>query len=164
MQVFEVGAWTLRVGDDATKAAYARISGPHTAGCTVISCANFAANRENAFPVDAQNELEQLGVDWRKEVYVSHTGGVHESRYHYVGFFLLLGESLTDVHEPSGGAPRPHHWVNGQTSSSEYVHSLIANPSLPYFASDAFQTGRPLLRCWFSVSIPWTIDAPYTGP
>src|SRR5262245_34482048 len=100
MQVFEIGSWTLRVDVEATRASYARLGGPHTEGCGVVSCDNFAANRETTFPNAAQAELASLGVDWRREVYVYHTGGVHEGLYHYQGFFLLVGEVLPSPEPP----------------------------------------------------------------
>src|SRR5687767_3080195 len=114
MQIFEVGPWILNVDVDATRAAYVRLTGAHTAGCNLVSCANFEANRENTFPEAAQSELENFGVDWRKEVYVYHTGGVAKGLYHYEGFFLLVGEILAGSPAQDVRVNEAHHWIAGQ--------------------------------------------------
>jgi hypothetical protein len=163
MQVFEVGSWTLNVDVNATIASYARMTGAHSDGCNLVSCANFVANRDNTFPEAAKRELEDLGVPWRKEVYVNHTGGVAEGLYHYEGFFMLVGQLLEEGPQVAK-TRRTYHWIHGQVPSADYAHSFGTMRSVPYFATPAFDTHVPLLRCHFTTSIPWVIDAPYAGP
>jgi hypothetical protein len=92
-------------------------------------------------------------VPWHKEVYVYHTGGVAEGLHHYEGFFLLVGE-LLEGRARGVQTSQPYHWIAGQVPSANYAHSFSTMRGVPYFASPAFNSNVPLIRCTFTTTIP----------
>jgi hypothetical protein len=70
----EVGSWHVEVDAESTRRFYAGAGIGSPDRCVCSSCRNFAAAREDIYPVEFKRLLDQLGVDARVEKEVSEYG------------------------------------------------------------------------------------------
>ncbi len=92
MQRFEVGAYTIEVDVQATRALYAARTQGGTDQCTCTYCKNFTASREHAYPTPFRQLLERLGIDYQKEEETWHSpAGNDGPRHFYSGGFDFIG-------------------------------------------------------------------------
>ena len=99
-----IGKQTVVFDRDATINLYQKtitVAGSETCDC--IPCKNFAAQKENVFPVEFLALLEQLGIDWAKEweafEYDWNESNTSEPVL-YGGWFLFVGKLVSGSETP----------------------------------------------------------------
>ncbi|GAA5023901.1 hypothetical protein GCM10011506_07070 [Marivirga lumbricoides] len=83
--------WNFSVDKQTTLEAYEQVetSGAESCGCD--NCLNFAAQRTNVYPNEIKELLTELGINWMKEVEVSHYARTAPEQHYYSGRFHFLG-------------------------------------------------------------------------
>jgi hypothetical protein len=143
------------VDREATRSAYdaTEIGWAEFCGCT--HCKNYVAAREGAFPPEALDLLDHLGIDRTKELEVVPYRRVDEKTCFYVGWFQFVGSIRSGADywrlNPEGG--------------------LLNDPSGTEFLGEDFRMGftarltrvtkpfrgEPLVQLEFGTALPWVI-------
>jgi site-specific DNA-methyltransferase (adenine-specific) len=98
------GRWTVRAEPAKTRAAYTGlVAASERCGCNI--CKNYQGARERIFDLEARAVLDQLGIDYRREIEVLHTHRIARGRHAYEGWFHLFGaiEAGRDARVHRGG-------------------------------------------------------------
>jgi|SRR5579862_3228458 len=86
--------WELQCDPMATHELYRRRTTGSAEGCGCLPCLNFAAARNRLYPSSVLNLFEQLGISYDREIEVSYNARIDVGKYHYAGFFHLVGKIL----------------------------------------------------------------------
>jgi hypothetical protein len=142
------GRWRLFADREATRQAYTeiRIGGPEECGC--CHCRNFAAARNQVYPVEVRRLFEDLGIDFSKEVEVYHTGRRSPGLHHYGGWFHCIGRI-----EAKGDEVGEFDVEAGEGPFHLYFHDK------PNLVAASFET-LPLLQLEFDAQVPWVVHGP----
>jgi len=143
MKRLEFGAFSVDFDDDATRAAYHRLSQGGANVCACDSCENFAAQRETAYPEKFVAVLRSLGIDPSKENEAYECGrdetGLHlyGGWLHFIGAVVRVGDEIEIEgfrywFDDPGHAPQP----------------------------DVAFAGVPVSAIEFMTHLPWIIDKP----
>jgi hypothetical protein len=123
---------------------------PESCGCE--HCLNFAAVRDQAYPLEALTIFEQLGIDPRKESEIWHTHRDESSTHHYGGFFHFIGsiESGEDAKQTLNGVGTfdlesiEGYFEFGFTSDAQLIPESFA--------------GQQVAQLEFQTEVPWVLD------
>jgi hypothetical protein len=138
-----IGDQTIVFDHEATIDLYRKailVAGSDTCDC--IPCKNFAAQKENVFPVEFLGLLERLGIDWTREWETFEYDWAESTTSEpvlYGGWFLFVGKLV------SGSETRPK-----------------LRDGFAFWAATSFPTGTlasaaPLCAIEFLARIPWVL-------
>lgn len=99
--------WKFKVDFDRTKEVYDKVKKGSPEECECYDCKNFSANRENIYPTEIKNLLEEFGVDYRKESEICHYSKLENGKHFYGGWFhfkgkIIEGKDCKVVHKNGG--------------------------------------------------------------
>lgn len=136
--------WVLSVDYERTKQVYDNVSKGSPETCTCSPCQNFAANRENIYPQEIKDLLENPGIDYHKESEIYHMGKYDRGLY-YGGWFHFKGSVETDTNTEKTNIPITDNFSIG----------FMKDYSLSYFPREEY---NELVQVEFYVSSPWIIE------
>jgi hypothetical protein len=136
------GIWSARVDRVATEQAYARCSGS-VMSCECVTCRNFKAVREHAFPAPVLALLADLGIDPRCEAEVYSLGRADSGLHRYGGWFHFIGELEVEIDNIERVGEHFLFWLTRQASL------------VPAAFGDS-----PVIQLEFVVAVPWILDEP----
>src|SRR5690349_13575629 len=87
--------WTFRVDKALTEQTYKGISGSGADTCGCNDCKNYVAYRDKVFLKEITDLLNQLGIDYKKEVEITNWETQPNGLHHIGGWFHFKGEVLT---------------------------------------------------------------------
>ena len=144
--------WDFQVDKRETEATYEYnvTSGAESCGCD--NCMNFASQRSNIYPTEIKELLNNLGIDWNKEIEVSHYARTENGQHHYGGWFHFKGNfegKNCEVPLPSGGFTFDLTPIADNFSIGfRWDNSLTA-----------FSGTDKLVQIEFECKIPWVLDS-----
>jgi hypothetical protein len=155
-----IARWQIDYDADATRACYAQVAQGSQVTCSCGDCRNFAAALEQAFPQQAREMLNRLGIDHSKPAEVYTTGRVDSGLHQYGGWFHFVGciESGTDAWrqvDKDGKSftgelePFADHFEFGITSRV----ALLPEPF----------HGQSVVQLEFQTQIPWVLAEPQSA-
>ncbi len=150
MEPIKIGKWSLSVDREKTQDAYSRIGvgGPESCGC--LHCKNYAHAREYAYPKEARQIFEKLGIEYSKEAEIYHMVKQKNGLQLYGGFFHFIGEGLVEEEDQER--------YETLTDIFQYFISeksdLLENPF----------KGQKILQFEFVNQIPWVVEEEFPGP
>jgi hypothetical protein len=142
--------WEIAVDLNSTRRAYQAIARGATEECSCCYCRNFAAARNEVYPVLALDLFARLGIDPGKENETSYYGPDSDLLL-YGGAFDIVGslEAGDDAIKPNGSVVEESltdHFSIGFTRKTQLVR--------PPFA------GQPLIQLLFFLKVPWVLKEP----
>lgn len=140
-ELVQLGAWSLRVDREASRAAYERASGSE---CECSGCLNYRRATKAGLPSKLLHVFDQLAIDPAKPAEVYDLGPVAETKDQlmaYGGFYHVIGRIEND----DGGEPFEVD-ENWKLTFSEQI-------GLPESAFKRF----PLIQVEFDARLPWKI-------
>lgn len=141
----EIAGASLSVDSDATRNAYARIARGGADSCNCLACRNYRLVREVAYPAEFRALLDELGVDYRKELEVYFGVPQADGLHHYEGWFCFAGKVYgRDVAADVENRPFTYR-----------IDDSAPGPQ-PEFA------GMPVVTLWFATAVPWRLDEPWS--
>lgn len=144
--------WTFEVDKTLTEQTYGRISNSGADMCDCNDCKNYIAYRDKVFPNEVANLLEDLGIDYRKEVEVISYEILPNGLHHIGGWFHFKGRVLAGkdyrILLPSGG-----HTFNLTPITNMFSIGFAEGSDMTLFEE---KTG--LVQVEFDTYIPWVID------
>lgn len=143
-----IGPWLVSAEAEATRLVYRRIERSPADECVCDYCKNFVAVRSEAYPPEVIAAFELVGIDWRKELEISHYGGLPSGLYVYEGSFQFAGQLESGP--------------DSQTSKQTNFHRLTSRFEIGVLqiekASSPFSE-LPVIQVEFSVELPWRYHA-----
>ncbi|MBX9878153.1 MAG: hypothetical protein K2Y22_06800 [Candidatus Obscuribacterales bacterium] len=123
-QLITLGSWQILCDPDENREIYQQIAGSDADICTCAGCRRFSQIRDEVYPQEFRNILEQLGIDHKKEAEVvtfgepgqipmsgwfnfvgKACGGLNEVRKLANTFEIILEESFTMAQKEFGNKP-----------------------------------------------------------
>jgi hypothetical protein len=146
MQIF--GA-TVEADVEATAEVYritSRVGAP--ADCTCSYCRNLRRADAAAFPDWFLQDLNRLGIDFRKAAETCSVEITRNALYHYSGWYHFIGNILSEPTHPD--------YAPGQSVPNRFGVGLRTRRDI------AFQEfgDRPLVQVEFGGFVPWILDEP----
>jgi hypothetical protein len=94
MREINFARWKVQADPESTRAACAAIANgaPETCGCE--PCKNFAAQRSEAYPPQALDLFNSLGIVSNREAEVYHLARLESGNHLYGGWFHFVGAIL----------------------------------------------------------------------
>lgn len=152
-----LGPWLVNADADTTRIAYRRIEQSSAEKCVCGYCKNFVATRHGAYPGELLHFFEMVGIDWQKELEVTHHGELAPGIQVYWGWFQFAGQVESG---PSG----PDAWaVLGPGSERIYFHRLAPTCEIGVTQLDQPSRLFPdllVVQVEFSVELRWSSDIP----
>jgi len=84
--------WILECDVDATRETYQKVSQGSAEICDCIYCKNFLILRDNLFQGEFLELLNNLGVDYRKDVEIYLQATLEKGKHLYAGWFHSIGK------------------------------------------------------------------------
>jgi hypothetical protein len=154
LETVNIGRWTLEVDRGATQAAFARIPLGSPEGCECDYCKNLVLARDHAYPPEAREIFDKLGIDYRKEAETWQWNRLDSGLHYYGGFYHFVGSILTGAEgvQWKDGTGTFHFEKVGEYFEFGFTREqdLLEEPF----------KGQPIVQLEFSTLAPWVIDAP----
>jgi len=155
METIQIGPWIVKYDKEATCQAYSQIEIGATERCKCEPCQNFAAVREKVYPKEAIEIFNKLGIDYKKEVEVSHVWRISPGWHFYSGSFHFVGviEEIIDDLKPVD--------ANGKTIDYVPVNEYFSWYFCPrlYLPADKAFADQSLVQLDFSHDkVPWVLE------
>jgi hypothetical protein len=157
MEEVQYKRWQFCVDVIATRKAYSQVKQGGAEDCGCYTCLNFVALREQVYPGEILALLEQLGVNYTKEIEVYHVtkleSGLHlyGGWLHFVGCFKLGESSKVLVEED---ANTQFYTFELEQVKGKFQIGFTEDGGLYW---SAFQR-KPLVQIEFMVEIPWQLE------
>ncbi|MEQ8812885.1 MAG: hypothetical protein RIE59_27685 [Imperialibacter sp.] len=143
--------WQLTVDKLTTATVYGRVQTGGAESCGCVDCQNFATQRTTVYPAEIKELLESLGVDWKKEVEVSHYARLENDDHYYGGWFHFKGDFVG---------------FNCERTTSSDGFTLELTDITPKFSIGfrransltAFNKADRLVQVEFECKVPWVLD------
>ena len=147
--------WEFEVDKELTSQTYDNISLSGADTCRCNDCKNYVAYRDKVFPDGVKELFENLGINYRKEVEVSHWEKLDNGLFHIGGWFHFKGKVLSgkNYRVPLQGGG----FTFDLTKVSENFSIGFAEGNDLTFFED--KTG--LVQIEFDTNIPWVIDGKF---
>jgi hypothetical protein len=136
----QLGDQIIRYDRERTKKAYLTIAEGAAKRCGCLTCRNFDAQRETAFPEEFKRLLDELGIDHQKEA-DSHEWSGKGSLRKCGGWFYLAGELIEPGERLTDVVPGFQYFFRGAG-----IHGPL---------KDEF--GPDLLALEFVAEVPWVL-------
>ena len=144
--------WIFEVDKALTEKTYGNISSGGADNCGCNDCKNYVTYRDSVFPAEIVELFNDLGMDYRKEVEVTHYETIPNGLHHIGGWFHFKGRVLKGkdyrVLLPLGG-----HTFDLTKITDIFSIGFAEGSDLTFFED---KTG--LVQIEFDTSIPWIID------
>jgi len=143
--------WTFTVDREATRSACASVVNGSAEDCKCNDCQNYVACRAMAFPDEIILLLDQLGVDYKKEIDIWRMCKDEDGKHRYSGFFQFKGSfEGKDCFVPTTGR-------GGKMSMTAIDESFGIGFTV---AEDFtyFKDKNNLVQVEYETKVPWTID------
>lgn len=142
--------WTLTVDLEATRSACTSVENGSAEDCKCNDCENYIACRVMAFPDEIKALLEQLGVDYRKEIDIWRMCMDEDGKHRYSGFFHFKGSfDGKDCFVPTTGG--------GGTMSMTAIDESFSIGFTVAEDFTYFKDKQNLVQVEFETRIPWKI-------
>ncbi len=133
--------WILECDVDAARETYQKVSQGSVETCGCIYCKNFLALRDELFQGELLELLNNLGVDYRKDVEIYHQAKLEKGKHLYAGWFHSIGKVKQNG--------------NVVILKNELKVYFIENNDLMF---DEFE-GKDLIQIEFeNVVLPWVLE------
>lgn len=143
--------WTFEVDRAFTEQTYEKVLGSGADTCICSDCKNYVAYRDRVFPDIILNFFKELGIDYRKEVEVSHYETLPDGLRHIGGWFHFKGRVLTGktcrVPLPGGG-----HSFSLTKVQENFKIGFAPGKDLTFFNDQ-----DDLVQIEFETNIPWVL-------
>lgn len=150
--------WVLEVDRKSTEQAYHAVSASGADTCSCSNCKNYVAFRDKVFPAEIKELLDNLGIDYRKEVEIISWEVLPGGLRHIGGWFHFKGRILKGkdyrIPLPGGG------YTFDLTKVAENFSIGFAKGSDLSF----FEDKADLVQVEFDTNIPWVIDKALQPP
>lgn len=101
----EIAGTSVSFDPEQTRRIYARIPCGGADTCNCQPCRNYRLVREVAYPPEFRALLDELGIDYRKELEVYFGDPLPDGRHLYEGWFCFAGKAYGRIiSTPSAGA------------------------------------------------------------
>jgi hypothetical protein len=152
METLSIEPWLLKHDKHATALAYAQIQSGAAEGCACDYCLNFVAARENIYPLEVQAMLEQLGVDYKKELELFWCNKEETGLHCYAGEFHFVGYLVDNDH--AGNCPDSEAVaLNFENEAQNFIWRFSDKVIRP---NKAF-AGKALVAFHYAIRIPWVL-------
>jgi len=146
--------WRFEVEYNRTKEVYDNIEMGSPEGCECNDCKNFSANRENMYPTEIKELLEQFGVDYKKESEICHYCKLENGKHFYGGWFHFKGKIIEGidckVNLPNGGSTFDTIPIN-----ENFQIGFMKGSDLSFFDKEE---SKDLIQIEFLANSDWVID------
>jgi hypothetical protein len=143
----EIAGTTSFVEPEETRRIYARIPCGGADTCNCLPCRNFQLVRDAAYPPDFRELLNELGIDYRKELEVFLGVPLENGTHLYEGWFCFVGKAY-------GRA------MSTSDSSTDTGFSYRIADSAPGPQREFEDHG--VLHLEFRTSVPWLLPEPWS--
>jgi hypothetical protein len=148
--------WEIECDQETTRDLFSRVQSgaPETCGC--VPCRNFAAAREQLYPVDVIQLLDSLGIPHDREAEVYHTHRIRPRRHGYGGWFHFVGRIVggLDACKQIGTTKDAPVWgFDLEKVSAEFKMGFTQRIGL---LKEPFQ-GHPIVQIEFQATVPWVL-------
>jgi len=157
MKPLKLFPWTIYCDYEATLKAYTHIQRGGSEECDCDKCQNFVKVRDRIYPEDVLHVFSQLGIDYTKEVEVSHYNREKSGLHLYGGWFHFIGniEYLDESYKPI--------WSKKGILDFKLVkigenYSWYFSDNENDLSNDVFRN-HPLVQINFFVSAPWVLKS-----
>ncbi|HUT28722.1 MAG TPA: hypothetical protein VMX13_02935 [Sedimentisphaerales bacterium] len=149
METLQIGPWIVKYDAEATRQAYRQIENGDSDRCDCEACDNFVQVREKFYPEEALRVFDKLGIDYRKEVHLSHVWRESPGWHLYDGSFYFVGliEKIIEHLKPIREDGKKADFV----PVTEHFHWVFFRPTVLYSkeAGKAF-AGEPVVEINFA--------------
>lgn len=143
----EIAGTSVTADNAATREVYARIACGGADTCNCLPCRNFRLARDDAFPPEFRSLLDELGIDYRKELEVYGGEPLPGGRHHYEGWFCFVGKAY--------GRAMP---VSTPNTATDFMYRIADTAPGPQREFD----GHDVLHLEFRTTAPWRLEEPWT--
>ena len=144
--------WKFEVDVPLNRQVYAGITDSGADSCPCDDCKNYVACRDQVFPAAIKELFDALGIDFRKEVEITHYQTLENGLHQIGGWFHFKGRIVSgkDYRKPSSDG-------NGYTLDLTAVTDNFDLGFAPGSALSFFKEKDNLVQVEFMTSIPWVI-------
>jgi hypothetical protein len=89
----EIAGVSIAAEPDTTRRIYTRIALGGADTCNCLPCRNYRLVRDEAYPPEFRTLLDELGIDYRKELEVYGGEPLPDGAHHYEGWFCFVGKA-----------------------------------------------------------------------
>lgn len=151
MDQINFGRWRLEYDVQATRQASASIANGAPESCGCLYCRNFIAARDRAYPPEALQLFDRLGIDPAREAEVYQLAKTQPGRHFYGGFFHFVGQIVrgADALSPSGAVelePMNEWFSLGFTAAVSLIPSGLKD--------------LPVVQLEFMTTVAWVLPEP----
>ncbi len=140
--------WEFEVDPELTSRTYGQTKDGNSDDCPCGDCKNYRRQKDIAFPKEALEFFEVVGIDYRKECEAFTTDDPNNSPRHYNGWFHFAGNIIKRG---------PNQAVDPETEITNLNESFRI-----WFrrGSDLsfFDKGTELVQVEFETRLPWILD------
>jgi hypothetical protein len=141
----EIAGTSSFVEPEETQRIYAKIRSGGADTCNCLPCRNYRLVRDEAYPPKFHALLDELGVDYRKELEVCFGVPLPNGLHFYDGWFCLVGKTY-------GRAVTPPQ------SKGAFQYRITDTAPSPQREFD----GQSVLHLAFQTTVPWRLTEPWT--
>ncbi len=148
--------WKFEVDKELTEKEYTKIDKPSAESCGCGNCLNYIEFREKIFPKEIKDLLNQLGINERKEIEISHMAKLENGLHYYSGWFHFVGKfngKDCSIELPSGGFT-----IDFLEVTENFGIGFTKAKTL-----SVFENNEDLVQVEFDCKIPWVIDKNIEG-
>ena len=149
---FKYRDWEIEVDKKATQYLYSNFKHSSSESCGCAHCINYIKNIAIVFPVEIQNLFDNLGIDKKKELEVSHMARLNNDLHYYCGWFHFKGNFKGKDYSI------PLQNGNGRTLELEPITNEFGIGFTKKICNPAFEDKTELVQVEFECKIPWVID------
>lgn len=152
MKKIKYRSWEIEVDTELTKDAYSKLKTSSSEACGCSHCINYSENKAIVFPSEIENIFDELGIDKKKELEISHMAKLENDLHYYLGWFHFVGKF------EGKDCSVPLRSGNGNTLDFERITDNFGIGFTKKNVGVAFKNISELVQIEFECKIPWTID------
>ncbi len=141
----EIAGTSVSFELEATRDIYARIAYGGAETCNCQPCRNYRLVRDEAYPPEFRTLLEELGIDYRKELEVYFGVPLPGGKYLYEGWFCFAGKAYGRI-------------INAMPAGTAFKYRIDESAPSP---QREFH-GHSVLHLAFQTTVPWRLSEPWT--
>ncbi len=153
METLNIQHWIVKYDKSATRLAYSQIDMGDPEVCRCEYCLNFAAARDEVYPIEVMKVLEEIGIDYRKESEVFFCNKEDDGKLCYIGELCFVGrvENTNEAHEPFEGKADLLTFED-EAQIFVWYFSNRATPRQSVFEN------KPIAIFYFGARVPWVLQ------
>lgn len=145
--------WEFEVDKELTRSTYAEVIGSGADTCVCNDCKKYVAYRAEVFPDEIQNLFNDLGINYRKEVEITHIETHSNGLHHIAGWFHFKGRLLKGENYRVSIPGTEGYTFELTKITDTFSIGFGEGSDLTYFEDKS-----GLVQVEFDTSIPWVID------